>query len=171
MKVAVIGATGFVGGYLVEALLDAGHRPSVLVREGSEAKLRRPSECRVTHGDLSSDTARTYGAIRGSLETLDDPYTLFVEPQRREREQEELRGSFGGIGAWVERTPDGLIILTPMDDRPAARAGVQSGDELIAVAPHASGVRSVSRWLLGLYLSCRISFYSRARAEPVVREV
>jgi uncharacterized protein YbjT (DUF2867 family) len=57
MKVAVIGATGFVGGYLVEALLDAGHRPSVLVREGSEAKLRRPSECRVTHGDLSSDTA------------------------------------------------------------------------------------------------------------------
>ena len=41
MKVAVIGATGFVGGYLVAALLDAGHRPSVLVRAGSEDKLRR----------------------------------------------------------------------------------------------------------------------------------
>jgi carboxyl-terminal processing protease len=85
------------------------------------------------YGDLSSETTRTYGAIRGSLETLDDPYTLFVEPQRREREQEELRGSFGGIGAWVERTPDGRVILTPMDDRPAAKAGVQAGDELIAV--------------------------------------
>jgi NADH dehydrogenase len=57
MKVAVIGATGFVGGYLVDALLDAGHGPSVLVRAGSEAKLRRPAECRVTHGDLSSETA------------------------------------------------------------------------------------------------------------------
>ena len=57
MKVAVIGATGFVGGYLVDALLDAGHRPSVLVRTGSEAKLRRASECRVTHGDLASETA------------------------------------------------------------------------------------------------------------------
>ncbi len=57
MKVAVIGATGFVGGYLVDALLDAGHRPSVLVRAGSEGKLRRPTECRVTHGDLSSETA------------------------------------------------------------------------------------------------------------------
>jgi len=85
------------------------------------------------YGDLSSETARTYGAIRGSLDTLDDPYTLFVEPQRREREQEELRGSFGGIGAWVERTPDGRVLLTPMDERPAAKAGIQSGDELIAV--------------------------------------
>lgn len=57
MKVAVIGATGFVGGYLVDALLDASHEPSVLVRSGSEGKLRRPAACRVTHGDLSSDTA------------------------------------------------------------------------------------------------------------------
>ena len=57
MKVAVIGATGFVGGYLVDALLAAGHRPSVLVRPGSEGKLRRPAECRVTHGDLGSETA------------------------------------------------------------------------------------------------------------------
>ena len=68
------------------------------------------------YGDTSDETARTYGAIKGSLETLDDPYTLFVEPQRRDREQEELRGSFGGIGAWVERSPDGRILLTPMDD-------------------------------------------------------
>lgn len=85
------------------------------------------------YGDTSDETARTYGAIKGSLETLDDPYTLFVEPQRRDREQEELRGSFGGIGAWVERSPDGRILLTPMDDRPAAKAGILAGDELIAV--------------------------------------
>ena len=85
------------------------------------------------YGDTSDETARTYGAIKGSLETLDDPYTLFVEPQRRDREQEELRGSFGGIGAWVERSPDGRILLTPMDDQPAAKAGILAGDELIAV--------------------------------------
>jgi carboxyl-terminal processing protease len=85
------------------------------------------------YGDPSDETARTYGAIQGSLNVLDDPYTLFVEPQQREREQEELRGSFGGIGAWVERTPDGRVLLTPMEDRPAAQAGVLAGDELIAV--------------------------------------
>jgi carboxyl-terminal processing protease len=85
------------------------------------------------YGDASDEQARTYGAIKGSLEALEDPYTVFVEPQRREREQEELRGSFGGIGAWVERSADGRILLTPMDDRPAAKEGIIAGDELVAV--------------------------------------
>jgi carboxyl-terminal processing protease len=85
------------------------------------------------YGDTPGEAARTYGAIRGSLDVLEDPYTYFVEPQQRDREQEELRGSFGGIGAWVERTEDGRVLLTPMEGRPADRAGVRAGDELIAV--------------------------------------
>lgn len=85
------------------------------------------------YGDSSDEQARTYGAIQGSLQALEDPYTLFVEPQQRDREEEELRGSFGGIGAIVERTADGRILLTPMEDRPAAKAGVLPGDELIGV--------------------------------------
>ena len=66
MRAGLFGATGFVGGYLVEALLDGGHEPSVLVRPGSESKLRRAGECRVTSGDLS-DAA----AIRAVLEGCD----------------------------------------------------------------------------------------------------
>lgn len=85
------------------------------------------------YGDKGSQTARVYGALKGSLTALNDPYTLFVEPRQREREKEELRGSFGGIGAWIERQPDGRVMLTPMDDRPAARAGILVGDELVAV--------------------------------------
>jgi carboxyl-terminal processing protease len=84
-------------------------------------------------GDSSDERARTYGAIRGSLTALHDPYTVFVEPQERDREKEQLRGSFGGIGAYVERTEDGRVLLTPMANRPAARAGILEGDELIAV--------------------------------------
>jgi carboxyl-terminal processing protease len=85
------------------------------------------------YGSTPSPAERTYGAIRGSLDVLNDPYTYFIEPQQRDREQEELRGSFGGIGAWVERTADGQVLLTPMDGRPADQAGVRAGDELIAV--------------------------------------
>jgi carboxyl-terminal processing protease len=84
-------------------------------------------------GDSSDETARTYGAIQGSLRALDDPYTVFVEPQERDREEEKLRGSFGGIGAYVERTDDGRFLLQPMPDRPAAEAGILAGDELVAV--------------------------------------
>ena len=85
------------------------------------------------YGDPIDPVQRTYGAIEGSLAKLDDRYTRFIEPQEHRREQEDLRGSFGGIGAWIERRPDGRIVLTPMEGQPAERAGVQAGDELIAV--------------------------------------
>ena len=53
MRVAIIGGTGFVGGYLVDALLDKGHRVTVLVREGSQGKLL-PNGCiRKVPGDLA----------------------------------------------------------------------------------------------------------------------
>ena len=57
MRVAVIGGTGFVGGYLVEALIEAGHRPSLLVRPGSEAKLQHADECRLVTGSLSDQNS------------------------------------------------------------------------------------------------------------------
>jgi len=57
MKVAVIGATGFVGGYVIEALTAAGHDVSVLVRPGSATKLRNSSPWRMTPGDLNDDEA------------------------------------------------------------------------------------------------------------------
>lgn len=53
MRVAVIGGTGFVGGYLVDALLKADHEPALLVRPGSESKVRRADACRITTGALS----------------------------------------------------------------------------------------------------------------------
>ena len=57
MRVGLIGGTGFVGGYLVDALLDSGHDVSLLVRPGSESKIRRADELRVTPGDLDSTDA------------------------------------------------------------------------------------------------------------------
>lgn len=57
MKVAIIGGTGFVGSYIVDALLVAGHEPHVLVRPGSEDKLHEANRCRITTGDLASAEA------------------------------------------------------------------------------------------------------------------
>ena len=54
MRVALIGGTGFVGGYLVDALIESGHEPSLLVRSGSEAKLNRANQCRIITGSLSN---------------------------------------------------------------------------------------------------------------------
>lgn len=66
MKVAVIGGTGFVGGYLLDALVRSGHQASVLVRPGSESKLRSAAGVHAIQGDLSSAEA-----LRGVVEGCD----------------------------------------------------------------------------------------------------
>ena len=85
------------------------------------------------YGALPSQQKRTYGAIRGSVRSLDDPYTYFIEPEPAVREQERLEGRFGGIGAYLNLDEQGRVILDPMVDRPAARAGIKRGDILLAV--------------------------------------
>ena len=85
------------------------------------------------YGELSSPRERTYGAIRGALALLDDPYTVFVEPQSRELERDRMRGTFGGIGVTLWRNADGRIVLSPYPDSPAKRAGVLKGDLLLAL--------------------------------------
>ena len=83
-------------------------------------------------GDIPDATVQQYGAIRGLVESYADPYTFFVEPQPRELERDNLRGSFGGIGAYIVRSEEGFI-LEPIRDQPAEVAGLLKGDRLLRV--------------------------------------
>ncbi len=85
------------------------------------------------YGDQPASQNRTYGAIQGLAEAYGDPYTVFVEPEPRQREREDLSGAFGGIGAWISQDEDGNKVLDPMPDRPAEKAGILKGDVLLAV--------------------------------------
>jgi carboxyl-terminal processing protease len=82
---------------------------------------------------LPSSQVRVYGATRGMLSTLSDPYTVLVEPQQHQREKEDLQGSFGGVGVTMRRNAQGDLVLTPLPDSPALRAGILDGDVLVAV--------------------------------------
>jgi carboxyl-terminal processing protease len=86
------------------------------------------------YGDQPADQSRTYGAIKGLTAAYDDPYTVFVEPEPRQREREDLSGAFGGIGAWITVDEAGNKVLEPMPGRPAEKAGILKGDILQAVA-------------------------------------
>jgi len=85
------------------------------------------------YGQRPTDQARTYGAVRGMMESFQDPYSIFVEPPQTELQSQQLSGKFGGIGASVRRENGGRIVLSPFPDRPAARAGVKEGDVLIKI--------------------------------------
>jgi carboxyl-terminal processing protease len=84
-------------------------------------------------GTIPSTQTRVYAAIRGMLTTLDDPYTVLVEPPAAKLETDQLRGSFGGIGADLRRDAEGRTLLSPYPDGPAARAGAADGDQLGAI--------------------------------------
>lgn len=66
MRVAIIGGTGFVGSYLTDALLNSGRSVSLLVRQGSESKLRQPEQVLIVNGDIA-DTE----SIRRLLQACD----------------------------------------------------------------------------------------------------
>ncbi len=65
MRVTILGGTGFVGGYIVEQLLEQGHDPVVLVRRGSESKVYQPERCWLVPGDIGDDEALR-DAVRNS---------------------------------------------------------------------------------------------------------
>lgn len=85
-------------------------------------------------GEIPTSKQLTYGAIRGAIALLNDPYTVFVEPVARQQEIQSLQGTFGGIGAFLSRPEEGGdVVLEPMPGNPAAAAGIRSQDGLLAV--------------------------------------
>ena len=73
-------------------------------------------------------------AIMGSLETLDDEFTRYIEPDIAERLREDMGGSVSGIGAFVRENEEGQFeIVRPIDGQPADLAGLLAGDIVTAV--------------------------------------
>ncbi|WP_208729833.1 S41 family peptidase [Corallococcus exercitus] len=72
------------------------------------------------------------GAIQGMLDTL-DPHTLYMPPELFREMKIDTSGEFGGLGIEVARKGDRLVVVAPIDDTPAARAGIKAGDELLAI--------------------------------------
>ena len=87
------------------------------------------------YGELPSPHERSYGAIRGVLDTLDDQNTGFLTPTEATRFLESIEGSFEGIGALVEWAEDegAIRIVEPFEDQPAWNAGIRRGDLIIAI--------------------------------------
>jgi len=73
------------------------------------------------------------GAIRGMLTSLGDKHTSYMDPTEYQQSTEPLAGEYEGIGAWVDTSGDYLTIISPIPNTPADKAGLKSGDKVIAV--------------------------------------
>lgn len=86
------------------------------------------------YGEIPDGSELAYGAIRGMLTALGDPYTSFVEPDISAVINEDASGEFEGIGAMVQMREDGYLeIASLLPGQPAEAAGVRPGDIVVAV--------------------------------------
>lgn len=85
------------------------------------------------HEQPVSDEDLYYGALKGMLSGLDDPYSVYFNPDEAEEFISSLEGSFSGIGAEIGMRDDKLVIIAPLDEAPAARAGLQPGDWIVMI--------------------------------------
>jgi carboxyl-terminal processing protease len=73
-----------------------------------------------------------YGALKGMLNTL-DPHSEFMEPVKYNELKNDTEGVFGGVGIVIGLRGDQLTVIAPMEDTPAFRAGIMSGDRITRI--------------------------------------
>ena len=81
----------------------------------------------------------TYGAIRGMLASLEDPYSRFLSPEEFTDFSKEVEGSFEGIGVWLDQEkaegdrPARVVIMSVIPEGPASKVDLRPGDQIVAV--------------------------------------
>jgi carboxyl-terminal processing protease len=75
----------------------------------------------------------TYGAVAGMVEAIGDPYTEFFDPEEAKKLEEDLSGSFEGIGLQLGVKNKQIIAIAPIKGTPAEKAGLKPGDIIVAV--------------------------------------
>ncbi|MCL4354792.1 S41 family peptidase [Patescibacteria group bacterium] len=73
------------------------------------------------------------GAIAGALQSLDDPFTVYLPPVQNDNFKQGLAGQFTGIGAELSMKDKDIIVVAPLGGSPAEKAGVKAGDVILKV--------------------------------------
>ena len=84
-----------------------------------------------------------YGAIKGMVSSIGDPYTFFLTPDENKQAKDDLNGKFEGIGAQLGLKEGRIVVIAPLKDSPAQGAGVRAGDIIDKVDG-----KSTSGWTL-----------------------
>jgi len=71
-----------------------------------------------------------YGALEGMLWALEDPYSLYFDPEDAQEFTNELDGVFYGIGAEIGKKDDTIVVIAPLAGSPAEAAGLKAGDKI-----------------------------------------
>lgn len=85
------------------------------------------------NGEAVSNQEKVWGAASGLVESLGDPYSAFLPPEENKMFGEELSGQFGGVGVEIEKKSGVFVVVSPLRETPAYRAGILAGDVIAEV--------------------------------------
>ncbi len=91
-----------------------------------------------------------YGAIEGMVAAIGDPYTVFLPPNDNKVANEDLSGTFEGIGIEIGFRGNQLTVVSPLPDSPAEKAGIKAGDSIVGIKDEA---KDVDRGTVGITLT------------------
>lgn len=83
--------------------------------------------------DTVEDKNLYYGAMQGVVASLGDPYSMFMPPKDTVQFTKDLSGELEGIGAEIAVRSNQLMIVTPLPDTPASKAGLMPGDKILFI--------------------------------------
>jgi carboxyl-terminal processing protease len=124
----------FLGGMFADHTVSATQNPSATAGSYRQLDLfaRVLSYIENNYVEPVDETNLIYGAIKGMTDTL-DPHTLFMPPETFKDMKIDTSGEFGGLGIEIAEKNEVLTVVTPLDDTPAARAGIKPGDQMLKI--------------------------------------
>jgi len=114
-------------------------------------------------------------AIKGMIEAVDDPYTSYLDPETYQLSLSSLEGKFEGIGAHVAIKDEQLMIIAPIPDTPADKAGIRAGDVILEIDGRTTSGMSLAEAVLLIRgpkgTSVRLIVLHQDEIEPVEIEI
>jgi len=90
-------------------------------------------ESKYVSSDGKDSQNMVWGAIKGLVGSLDDPYSVFFSPQESKQFQEDMQGDFGGVGMEIGIRKGVLTVISPLKGTPAEKAGIKTGDKILKI--------------------------------------
>ncbi|MGA2666578.1 MAG: S41 family peptidase [Patescibacteria group bacterium] len=146
LSIVVLAIVFFFAGYLVghkNLIFEKNYTPQII-----NTNLDKPANVnfglfwetwnKVMANYVGSSSAQdmVYGAIKGMVSSLGDPYSQFMDPTDTKAFNEDLSGQIQGIGAEISQKDNQIVIVAPIAGSPAEKAGLKAGDQIMAIDDH-----------------------------------
>jgi carboxyl-terminal processing protease len=132
LLVVLLGLNLFVGAQIYFNSAQAAEKNNLYQQMDLFVRVLEKVRQEYVDGEKVSYQDLIYGALRGMLNTL-DPHSEFMEPAKYEDLRNETEGAYGGVGLVISLKDNSLTVVAPMEDSPAFRAGILTGDRIVRI--------------------------------------